>query len=153
VLLRKGTARSRAEGEVSDFIERTQIPFLRSPMGKRVMPDDPSAVGHAAGPRYRWRGPERSAGDLEAKVPDERACHVDTQQRPYLGRRPTRRGARGQPLHMLRRSLAISCLTTSLLVGLNEDFSAGAGSALLSMSRSMSISMLGGPAHQLTLIC
>src|SRR5882762_7657676 len=31
---------SRAEDEVRSFIERTQIPFLRSPMGKGVMPDD-----------------------------------------------------------------------------------------------------------------
>jgi 2-hydroxyacyl-CoA lyase 1 len=31
---------SRAEDEVRSFLERTQIPFLRSPMGKGVMPDD-----------------------------------------------------------------------------------------------------------------
>jgi len=31
---------SLAEGEVRAFIERTQIPFLRSPMGKGVMPED-----------------------------------------------------------------------------------------------------------------
>ena len=31
---------SRAEDEVRSFIERTQIPFLRWPMGKGVMPDD-----------------------------------------------------------------------------------------------------------------
>ena len=31
---------SQAEDEVRAFIERTQIPFLRSPMGKGVMPDD-----------------------------------------------------------------------------------------------------------------
>ncbi len=31
---------SRAEGEVRAFLERTQIPFLRSPMGKGVVPDD-----------------------------------------------------------------------------------------------------------------
>jgi hypothetical protein len=31
---------SRAEDEVRTFIERTQLPFLRSPMGKGVMPDD-----------------------------------------------------------------------------------------------------------------
>jgi 2-hydroxyacyl-CoA lyase 1 len=31
---------SRAEDEARTFIERTQIPFLRSPMGKGVMPDD-----------------------------------------------------------------------------------------------------------------
>ena len=40
VLVGKGMAWSRAEDEVRAFIERTQIPFLRSPMGKGVMPDD-----------------------------------------------------------------------------------------------------------------
>jgi 2-hydroxyacyl-CoA lyase 1 len=40
VLVGKGMAWSRAEDEVRTFIERTQIPFLRSPMGKGVMPDD-----------------------------------------------------------------------------------------------------------------
>jgi hypothetical protein len=50
--------------------------------------------------------------------------------------------AQGQPLHMSRHSRAISCWTTSLSVGLNEFFSAAAGSALFSTSRSMSISIL-----------
>ena len=40
VLVGKGMAWSRAEDEVRGFIERTQLPFLRSPMGKGVMPDD-----------------------------------------------------------------------------------------------------------------
>src|SRR6266849_1060554 len=40
VLVGKGMAWSRAEDEVRAFLERTQIPFLRSPMGKGVMPDD-----------------------------------------------------------------------------------------------------------------
>jgi 2-hydroxyacyl-CoA lyase 1 len=40
VLLGKGMAWSRAEDEVRAFIERTQLPFLRSPMGKGLMPDD-----------------------------------------------------------------------------------------------------------------
>jgi 2-hydroxyacyl-CoA lyase 1 len=40
VLLGKGMAWSRAEDEVRAFIERTQLPFVRSPMGKGVMPDD-----------------------------------------------------------------------------------------------------------------
>src|SRR5262249_49725275 len=45
VLIGKGMAWSRAENEVRAFIERTQLPFLRSPMGKGVMPDDhPLAV-------------------------------------------------------------------------------------------------------------
>ena len=38
---------SRAGDEVRAFIERTQIPFLRSPMGKGVMPDDHLAVSAA----------------------------------------------------------------------------------------------------------
>jgi 2-hydroxyacyl-CoA lyase 1 len=40
VLVGKGMAWARAEGEVRSFIERTQLPFLRSPMGKGVVPDD-----------------------------------------------------------------------------------------------------------------
>jgi 2-hydroxyacyl-CoA lyase 1 len=48
VLVGKGMAWSRAEGEVRSFIERTQVPFVRSPMGKGVMPDDhPLAVSAA----------------------------------------------------------------------------------------------------------
>src|SRR6266498_2292644 len=40
VLIGKGMAWSRAEDEVRAFIERTQLPFLRSPMGKGVISDD-----------------------------------------------------------------------------------------------------------------
>src|SRR5246500_2645710 len=40
VLVGKGMAWANAESEVRAFIERTQVPFLRSPMGKGVMPDD-----------------------------------------------------------------------------------------------------------------
>ena len=40
VLVGKGMAWAHAEEEVRAFIERTQLPFLRSPMGKGVMPDD-----------------------------------------------------------------------------------------------------------------
>jgi 2-hydroxyacyl-CoA lyase 1 len=48
VILGKGMAWSRAEDEVRAFIERTQVPFVRSPMGKGVMPDDhPLSVGAA----------------------------------------------------------------------------------------------------------
>ena len=36
----KGAAYARAENEVSQFIEATQLPFLPSPMGKGVVPDD-----------------------------------------------------------------------------------------------------------------
>ncbi|HJQ56123.1 MAG TPA: thiamine pyrophosphate-binding protein [Vineibacter sp.] len=48
VLVGKGMAWSRAEDEVRGFIERTQLPFVRSPMGKGVMPDDhPLSAGAA----------------------------------------------------------------------------------------------------------
>ena len=48
VIIGKGMAYSRAEEEVRAFIERTQLPFLASPMGKGVMPDDhPLSVGAA----------------------------------------------------------------------------------------------------------
>src|SRR5437667_5305794 len=68
VLVGKGMAWSRAEGEVRAFIERTQIPFVRSPMGKGVMPDDhplsvaaartlalqQAAVAFLLGARFNW---------------------------------------------------------------------------------------------------
>ncbi|HTW72081.1 MAG TPA: thiamine pyrophosphate-binding protein [Acetobacteraceae bacterium] len=48
VIIGKGMAYSHAEEEVRAFIERTQLPFLASPMGKGVMPDDhPLSVGAA----------------------------------------------------------------------------------------------------------
>ena len=48
VIVGKGMAWSRAEEEVRAFIERTQLPFLASPMGKGVMDDDhPLSVGAA----------------------------------------------------------------------------------------------------------
>ena len=48
VIVGKGIAWARAEDEVREFIERTQLPFLASPMGKGVMPDDdPLSVGAA----------------------------------------------------------------------------------------------------------
>lgn len=48
VIVGKGMAWSRAENEVRQFIERTRLPFLASPMGKGVMPDDhPLSVGGA----------------------------------------------------------------------------------------------------------
>src|SRR5215475_2493626 len=40
ILVGKGMAWADAESEVRAFIEKTQVPFLRSPMGKGVMPDD-----------------------------------------------------------------------------------------------------------------
>jgi 2-hydroxyacyl-CoA lyase 1 len=48
VILGKGMAWSRGEDEVRAFLERTQLPFVRSPMGKGVMPDDhPLSAGAA----------------------------------------------------------------------------------------------------------
>jgi len=48
VIVGKGMAYARAEDEVRKFIERTQVPFLASPMGKGVMPDThPLSVGAA----------------------------------------------------------------------------------------------------------
>jgi 2-hydroxyacyl-CoA lyase 1 len=48
VIIGKGRAYSRAEDEVRAFIERTKVPFLASPMGKGVMPDNhPLSVGAA----------------------------------------------------------------------------------------------------------
>ena len=40
VIVGKGAAYSRAEDEVRAFLETTQLPYLASPMGKGVMPDD-----------------------------------------------------------------------------------------------------------------
>ncbi len=48
VIVGKGMAWSRAEDEVRAFIERTQLPFLASPMGKGVIEDGhPLSVGAA----------------------------------------------------------------------------------------------------------
>ncbi len=48
VIVGKGMAWSRGENEVREFIERTQLPFLASPMGKGVIPDNhPLSVGAA----------------------------------------------------------------------------------------------------------
>ncbi len=40
VVVGKGAAWSRAEDEVREFIDRTKLPYLASPMGKGVIPDD-----------------------------------------------------------------------------------------------------------------
>ena len=51
VIVGKGAAYSRAEDEVLEFIEKTQLPYLASPMGKGLIPDDhPLSV--AAGRSY-----------------------------------------------------------------------------------------------------
>ena len=48
VIVGKGMGWSRAEDEVRKFIDRTQLPFLASPMGKGVMDDNhPLSVGAA----------------------------------------------------------------------------------------------------------
>ena len=48
VVVGKGMAWSRAEEEVRAFVERTQLPFLASPMGKGVIDDNhPLSVGAA----------------------------------------------------------------------------------------------------------
>jgi thiamine pyrophosphate-dependent acetolactate synthase large subunit-like protein len=48
VLIGQGMASSRAEDEVRKFIERTQIPFVRTPKAKGVLPDDhPLSAGAA----------------------------------------------------------------------------------------------------------
>ena len=40
MIVGKGAAYARAEREVRDFIDKTRLPFLASPMGKGVVPDD-----------------------------------------------------------------------------------------------------------------
>src|SRR3990170_4043866 len=40
VIVGKGAAYARAEDEVREFIEKTQLPYLASPMGKGLLPDD-----------------------------------------------------------------------------------------------------------------
>ena len=48
IIVGKGMAWSHAEDEVRAFIERTQVPFLASPMGKGVLDDNhPLSVGAA----------------------------------------------------------------------------------------------------------
>ncbi len=48
VVVGKGMAWARAEDGVRQFIERTRLPFLNSPMGKGTLPDDdPLSVGAA----------------------------------------------------------------------------------------------------------
>jgi len=48
VIVGKGMAWSRAENDVRAFVERTRLPFLATPMGKGVVPDDhPLSVGAA----------------------------------------------------------------------------------------------------------
>lgn len=39
IIIGKGAAYSRAESEVTSFIDKTGFPFLPTPMGKGVVPD------------------------------------------------------------------------------------------------------------------
>jgi 2-hydroxyacyl-CoA lyase 1 len=48
VVVGKGAAWSRAEDEVREFVDKTLLPFLPSPMGKGVIPDDHSQSVAAA---------------------------------------------------------------------------------------------------------
>ena len=48
VIIGKGASISRSEYLIRDFIETTQLPFLPTPMGKGVVPDDhPNNVSSA----------------------------------------------------------------------------------------------------------
>ncbi|CAG9857287.1 unnamed protein product [Phyllotreta striolata] len=48
VIVGKGAAYSKAENEVNELINSTNLPFLASPMGKGVVPDDsPNSIGSA----------------------------------------------------------------------------------------------------------
>jgi 2-hydroxyacyl-CoA lyase len=48
VIVGKGAAYARAEDEIRKFVETTQLPFLATPMGRGVLPDDhPLSVGAA----------------------------------------------------------------------------------------------------------
>ena len=106
VLVGKGMAWSRAEDEVRAFIERTQLPFLRSPMGKGVMPDDhPLSVAAARtlalqqadvvflmGARFNWIFhfglPPRYAKDvkvIQLDIAPEEIGHNKTTEVPLVG--------------------------------------------------------------------
>ena len=106
VLIGKGMAWSRAEDEVRAFIERTQLPFLRSPMSKGVMPDDhPLSVAAARtlalqqadvvflmGARFNWIFhfglPPRFAKDLKViqlDIAPEEIGHNRKTEVPLVG--------------------------------------------------------------------
>jgi hypothetical protein len=97
---------SRAEDEVRAFLERTQIPFLRSPMGKGVVPDDhPLSVAAArtlalqnADVVFLCRGPEGPEG--RPRRGDEPPRPRSRQRRDLAGRRPK---AAAVPLAQLSR--------------------------------------------------
>ena len=95
VIVGKGMAWSRAEDEVRAFIERTQLPFLNSPMGKGVMPDDhPLSVGAARSLALQGRRPRRAA---------RRPAQLDHALRPAAALRPE--GARHPARHLGRAAV------------------------------------------------
>lgn len=47
-----GAAYAHAEDSIKDFIDRFSLPFLPSPMGKGVVPDDDPHCVNAARSRY-----------------------------------------------------------------------------------------------------
>jgi 2-hydroxyacyl-CoA lyase 1 len=106
VIVGKGMAWSRAENEVRAFIEKTQVPFLRTPMGKGVMPDDhPLSVAAARtlalqnadvvflmGARFNWilhfGQPPRYAKDMKViqlDIAPEEIGHNKATEVPLLG--------------------------------------------------------------------
>lgn len=48
IVLGKGAAYARAEGLIAEFVERTGIPFLPSPMGKGILPEEHPRSAEAA---------------------------------------------------------------------------------------------------------
>ncbi|HEY3908363.1 MAG TPA: thiamine pyrophosphate-binding protein [Stellaceae bacterium] len=106
VLVGKGMAWANAESEVRSFIEKTQLPFLRSPMGKGIMPDDhPLSVAAARtlalqnadvvflmGARFNWifhfGQPPRYAKDMKViqlDIAPEEIGHNKATEVPLVG--------------------------------------------------------------------
>ena len=111
VIIGKGAAYSRAEDELRTFIERTQLPFLPTPMGKGVVSDDhplctrAGALVRARQRRRRAAGrrapqldpPLRPAAALRHRrqdPPDRHRGRGDRQQRADRGGDGGRRQAR-----------------------------------------------------------
>jgi len=96
VIIGKGAAYARAEDEVRAFIEKTKLPFLPTPMGKGVVPDDhPQSIAPARshalqnadvillmGARLNWilhfGLPPRFAGDVKIIQMDMAAEEIGT---------------------------------------------------------------------------
>ena len=134
VIVGKGMAWSRAEDEVRAFIERTQLPFLASPMGKGVMDDNhPLSVGAARshalqeadviflmGARFNWIMhfglPPRfnknvridPARHLAGGDQPEHAGRGRAGRRRQGDRRATQQGA-GEPPVVLPEGYAVAC--------------------------------------------